>query len=196
MDGDAGLDEAREAAAARQPASLRLVPGPERRSVARALVRSLLTVGALLVVYYELPLKRTFGAGTITVFVVGLLLLTVLVALQVRSIIRSPYPALRAVESLALTIPLFLLIFAVVYQVLSTTDASSFSQPLNRTDALYFVVTVFATVGFGDITAVSQVARVLVTVQMVCDLLLIGLVIRAIVTAVQRSHRSRSDRTG
>ena len=157
----------------------------------QALLRSLLTVAALVVVYYTLPLKRTFGPATIAVLVVALLFLTVLVALQVRSIIRSPYPALRAIESLALTVPLFLLIFAVVYQVLSASDPSSFSQPLTRTDALYFVVTVFATVGFGDITAVSQVARVLVTIQMVSDLLLIGLVIRAILSAVQRSSQNR-----
>ena len=29
---------------------------------------------------------------------------------------------------------------------------------MTRTDALYFVVTVFATVGFGDITPVSETA--------------------------------------
>lgn len=170
----------------------RIVPGPERRSVARALVRSMLTIGGLVAAYYVLPLKRSFGPGTIATLVAVLVFLTVLVGLQVRSIVRSPYPALRAMESLALTIPLFLVIFAVVYEVLSTSDPHAFSQQLGRTDALYFVVTVFATVGFGDITAVSQVARVLVTLQMVCDLLLLGLVIRAMVTAVQRGHRNRS----
>ena len=46
--------------------------------------------------------------------VIGILVsLVVLVGLQVRSIMRSPYPALRALESLALTVPLFLLAFAV-----------------------------------------------------------------------------------
>ena len=63
--------------------------------------------------------------------------------------------------------PLFLLIFAAVYELLSGTDPHAFSETLSRTDSLYFVVTVFATVGFGDITAVSQSARVIVTVQMV-----------------------------
>lgn len=169
----------------------RLAPGAGRRAAARSVLRSLLTVAALLVVYYTLPLSRTFEARTVVVLVVALFCLTALVLLQVRSIIRSPYPALRAVESLALTIPLFMLIFAVVYELLSRSDPSSFSQTLTRTDALYFVVTVFATVGFGDITAVSEVARVLVTVQMVSDLLLLGLVLRAVVTAVQRSSQNR-----
>ena len=169
------------------------VPSPQRRPVARALARSLLTIAALVVVYYALPLNRSFGAGTLALLVLSLVCLTVLVALQVRSILRSRYPALRALESMALTVPLFLLIFAAVYELLSTSDPHAFSEPLGRTDALYFVVTVFATVGFGDITAVSQVARILVTVQMIADLLLLGLVIRAVLGAVQ--HRTRN-RTG
>jgi voltage-gated potassium channel len=37
------------------------------------------------------------------------------------------------------------------------------------------VLTVLATVGFGDITATSQSARVLVMVQMVLDLVILGL---------------------
>ena len=169
------------------------VPRQQRRPVARALARSLLTIAALLVVYYALPLDRTFGAGTLTVLVLSLICLTVLVVLQVRSILRSRYPALRALESMALTVPLFLLIFAAVYELLSTSEPQVFTEPLGRTDALYFVVTVFATVGFGDITAVSQLARILVTVQMIADLLLLGLVIRAVLGAVQ--HRTRN-RTG
>jgi voltage-gated potassium channel len=174
----------------------RVVPGAGRRSAARAVVRSLLTVVALVAVYYLLPLNRHFGAGTVIALAATLVCLTVLVTLQVRSIVRSRYPALRAVESLALTIPLFLLIFAVVYELLSTSDPHAFSEQLTRTDSLYFVVTVFATVGFGDITAVSEVARVLVTVQMVSDLLLIGLVVRAVLGAVQRSSRGRARADG
>jgi hypothetical protein len=36
---------------------------------------------------------------------------------------------------------------------------------LTRTDALYFTVTVFSTVGFGDITAKTETARLVVTGQ-------------------------------
>ena len=40
------------------------------------------------------------------------------------------------------------------------SQAGTFTEPLTRTDAQYFTVTIFATVGFGDITAVTQTARV------------------------------------
>jgi len=64
---------------------------------------------------------------------------------------------------LATTAPLFLLLFATSYFLMTQADADSFSaHPLTRTDTLYFTVTVFATVGFGDISPASQAARLLV----------------------------------
>ena len=56
---------------------------------------------------------------------------------------------------------------------------------LTRTDSLYFTVTVFATVGFGDITATSQTARVVVIAQMLLDLLVLGLVVKVFLGAVE-----------
>jgi hypothetical protein len=50
-------------------------------------------------------------------------------------------------------------------------------------------VTAFSTVGFGDITAASQPARLVVTVQMLLDLLVLGLGIRVIIGAVQRARQ-------
>ena len=67
-------------------------------------------------------------------------------------------------------------------------DPSAFTEPLSRTDTLYFVITVFATVGFGDISPVSAAARVLASVQMIGDVVLIGLLVRAMLTAVERGR--------
>ena len=52
-------------------------------------------------------------------------------------------------------VPLFLLLFASTYFLMERASAASFTQPLTRTDALYFTVTVFSTVGFGDISPKS-----------------------------------------
>ena len=59
-----------------------------------------------------------------------------------------------------------------------------------RDSSLYFTVTVFATVGFGDIVATSHTARSMVTVQMVLDLILLGAVVRAFVEAVRMARTS------
>jgi Ion channel len=48
-----------------------------------------------------------------------------------------------------------------------------FQLPARRIDSLYVTVTTFNTVGFGDITATSQTARLVVTVQMILDLLVL-----------------------
>ena len=69
-----------------------------------------------------------------------------------------------------------------------------FSEPLTRTSALYFSVTVFSTVGFGDITAKTDAARLVVTAQMLLDLLLLGFGARVFLSAVKLGrHRHTPD---
>ena len=110
----------------------------------------------------------------------------VIVAIQVPIIVKADYPILRAVEALAVTIPLFLLIFSRIYLSNSLANSASFSQPLDHTTAFYFTVTVFATVGFGDIVATTNSMKLLVTVQMLLNLAVLGLVIRLVTSAAQR----------
>src|SRR5215472_3138463 len=167
-------------------------PGrPPGRRIVRSMLRAAGSTTTLVVIYYLLPLNRSSTTVAVTMLIVGLVALMGLVTFQVRAITRSPYPLLRGVEALATSIPLFLLLFAATYVVLATISAGNFSQPLSRTDALYFTVTVFATVGFGDITARTEVARLVVTGQMVADLIIIGLGVRIIVGAVTRGRERR-----
>jgi hypothetical protein len=150
----------------------------------------------VIVLYYLLPLDRGVSRGTAGRLVGGLVLVALLVTWQIRAILRARYPGLRAVEALATSIPLFLVVFACAYEMLATADPGAFSQPMTRTDVLYFVVTVFATVGFGDITPVTEAARVAVMVQMLGDLVLIGLVVRAFLTAATRGRAQRDQDRG
>ena len=103
---------------------------------------------------------------------------------------RSPSPRLRAAESLATSIPLYIVLFAVSHATMSAWDADAFTEPLDRTDALYFTITTLATVGFGDIAPVSPTARVVVMVQMVTGLVLLGLVIKMFLSAVEVGLRN------
>lgn len=161
--------------------------GPMRRPVLLALLRAFGTVVVILATYYLLPLDARFGIRTIGELLIGIVVVGALVGWNIRQILTARYPALRAMQSLALTVPLFLVLFAAAYVILDGTDPQAFSQVMTRTDALYFVVTVFATVGFGDITPVTQAARILVTLQMIGDLVVLGLLVRAVFGAVQRT---------
>ena len=162
------------------------------RRFRRALVTLLRALGstvALVAIYYLLPLDGTSIEVAVGMLAFGLLALAGLVAFQVRSIIRARHPALRAVGALATSVPLFLVLFAGTYFVMGGISEANFSEPLTRTDALYFTVTVFATVGFGDIVATTEGARVVVMGQMVAGIVIIGLGARIIVDAVKRGQQ-------
>jgi len=169
-------------------------PSPGR--IVRSFLRATGSTALLVAIYYLLPLDNSARWFAITMLLIGLAALIGLVAFQVRAISGSRYPALRAVEALAVTIPLFLLLFASAYLVMAAISARSFSQPLNHTDALYFTVTVFATVGFGDITATASVSRLVVTGQMIIDLIILGLGARVILGAVSRGRQRRPAEPG
>ena len=147
----------------------------------------------LLAIYYLLPLNHSARWVAVTALGIGLVALVGLVAYQVRAISTSRFPGLRALEALAVTVPLFLVLFASTYVVMATISAGSFSQPMNHTNALYFTVTVFATVGFGDITAKSEAARLVVTGQMILDLIIIGIGAKIILGAVRQSRHRRPE---
>jgi len=166
---------------------------PPALKIVRSSLRATGSTVVLVALYYLLPLDTPVTWFAVTMLVTGLVALVVLVTFQVRWIIRSPFPGLRAIEALATSIPLFLLLFAATYIVLDTDSASNFSQPLTRTGALYFTVTVFSTVGFGDITAKTETARLVVTVQMIADLIVLGLGIKVILGAVTRGRQRPSD---
>ncbi|MEU4088376.1 potassium channel family protein [Streptomyces aureus] len=158
------------------------------RESLRSALRSLLTSAVLVTLYYLLPLDKAFSPKTVFTLVSGIAAVGVLLSWQIREITRARRPELRAMEALATSAPLYLLLFAIVYYLMERSAPSSFSEALTRTDALYFTVTVFSTVGFGDITARSETARALVTGQMAVNVLLIGVAARLLVSAVQQGR--------
>jgi hypothetical protein len=168
---------------------------PWRRSggwvVAWCLVRSVGSAALITTAYYLVPLTGAGGRTGLLVVVLGPVVFGGLVVWQAVTITRSAYPRLRTVEALATALPLFLVLFAAAYFMLARGRPAAFSEGLSRTDALYFTVTVFATVGFGDIVPVDGTARVLTTVQMVVDLLLIGVVVKVLLGAAKIGVRRR-----
>lgn len=166
-----------------------------RRLIGLGLGRVLATTIVMVALYYLLPIDHNKNVPA--VLVAGLLILSAFTAWQLRIVIKNRYPAVRAIEALATTLPLFLLLFAWAYFTMAHTNPANFNtHPLTRTDMLYFAVTVFSTVGFGDITAASQFARLVVTAQMVLDLLVLGLVVRGFVGAVQLAREQPGRRAG
>jgi voltage-gated potassium channel len=156
--------------------------------VVRGLLRAAANTVVMVALYFILPLEHRSGTYIVLVLVLGIVLLAGMIAWQLRAIIRSSYPAIRAIQALASATALFLLLFASAYFTMSVNEPGTFSEPLSRSDALYFTITVFSTVGFGDITALGETARLVVTTQMLLDLLILGLGIQVILGAVRRGR--------
>jgi Ion channel len=161
------------------------VPRSWRRYASGTVLRSVVITAVLVALYYVLPFDSHYTGAAVAWLTFGVAGVALLLALQSRAVARSAHPQLRAVEALASVLPLFLLIFATTYRVMEQKHPGSFTAHLTRTDALYFSVTVFSTVGFGDIAAISQSARIAVTFQMISDLVLVGVGLRAITAAVR-----------
>jgi voltage-gated potassium channel len=68
-------------------------------------------------------------------------------------------------------------LFALAYYLIQTYDPTQFQSLVTRTDSLYFTVITLGTVGYGDVHAVGQLARVVTMIQVAFDLVVIGALI-------------------
>jgi hypothetical protein len=161
------------------------------RVVAGVLLRAAAAVALLVVGYYLAPLDRPLDTGTLIEFLLALAVVGAVIAWEVRNILTSDVPRLRAVQTVAVGVPMLLLVFASVYVQIETSQPNSFSETLSRTDALYFAVTVFSTVGFGDIVPKSELARIVTMSQMLTGLIVLGLVAKVVFGAVQTAVARR-----
>lgn len=167
-------------------------PGRWRWLVALALARAVATASLLGLLYFVLPLDGLFNGSSLAFLALGLAVLVAVAVWQVESIVRSRRPGIQAVEALVASVSLLLVVFAATYYEMAQASASNFSQPLTRVDALYFTITTFATVGFGDVAPTTQLARVVVTAQVVVDLIVIGAGLRVLTGAVKIGRRRQS----
>lgn len=176
-----------------QPSISEMEPRQRRRVLALALLRALLSATVLVALFYFIPVDEEWRVSSAVRAVVALALFVAVLIWQIRKVLTSRHPGVRAIEALAVTLPLFLLLFAMTYFLMSLHGSGTFSQEhLSRTDALYFTITMFATVGFGDISPVSQSARVVVMFQMLLDLVILGVGVNAFVHAAKLGRKRQS----
>lgn len=142
-------------------------------------------------VYALMPVEEgEWSWSSIPLMLLGLALYGVIFYRQVRKVTKADYPVMRAVEALVFLILLFLVLFAAAAVELEGQQPGSFSESIDKVDGFYFAVTTLATVGYGDITPVSTSARVVVTIQMLGNLALLGVAVRAIGEAVRRGKQT------
>jgi voltage-gated potassium channel len=143
------------------------------RDMVRSVFGTLFLVAVLTTIYYVLPVPgRLAKASWVILFSVGILTLAVLITLTVVRLVRAG-PDTRIV-SLVVLLCVAVLFFSYADVVLAKAPGE-FVQLHTRTDALYFAVSTLATVGFGDVHASGQLARTAATVQILFNLVFLGI---------------------
>ncbi|HEY5856063.1 MAG TPA: potassium channel family protein [Aldersonia sp.] len=168
-------------------------PHASPAQVCLAAVCALLATTLLKGLYFAAPLDDLADVHGWLLFAGVFVVFGVVAAWQIRRILRSRYPIVRAVEALAVALPVYWLGFAIGYYLMAAATPQTFSTGLTRMSALYFTITVFCTVGFGDIVALTDTGRAVVTAQIGANLILLGLGGRVLVGAISHArttHRS------
>jgi voltage-gated potassium channel len=158
-----------------------------RRAIQQAIGRALLWVVGILVLYFVLPLDPHDDGSAIVRVVVGSAVLVGVVGYQTLAVVRSSHRRARAIDALASCVIVIVVVFALAYLNMSARDPAAFNETLNRTSALYFTVVTLATIGYGDIVARTDMARTVVMMQVVVNIVILGSAIKVIAELARRA---------
>jgi voltage-gated potassium channel len=149
-------------------------------------------VAVLTTIYYVLPVPRPiYERDWALLFSCGLAALGVLIVLSIARLLRAGEQA--RVRALILLLCITVLFFSYADVALAGIYGQ-FVSLHTKTDGLYFSVSTLATVGFGDVHAAGQLARIAVTLQIIFNLVFLGAAI-ATITGMWR-ERARRRATG
>jgi voltage-gated potassium channel len=137
---------------------------------------STLNLVAVLVFYFAVPVNTDATTvellRNILLASVGISVVGVVVFREARRQAHGGGGGLTGVH-LALLFEIVLIAFALTYYMMAINGAE-FEGIETRIDALYFTATTMTTVGYGDIHAVGQVARVVVVLHLAFDVVFVA----------------------
>jgi hypothetical protein len=157
--------------------------------------RTGLTCIALIVLYFAVPIKAVAEGeaslgGRIAVSAIALAGLVYGIQRQLLRQLSQPDAPLGG---LVVGVVVATLFFALVDYGLAVHAPGQFSGLSSRIDALYFALATLFTVGFGDITAAGQAARVVLCIQMLFNVIVVASVASFIVREAGARARARRE---
>lgn len=165
------------------------------REVARALLRGVLAGMLGLAVYAVVPVRTgplqlldalVFAGGALGF---GVAIAAAAIRERRAAIAQDPSVAGARIEHVLAIVLWAIAFFALMYLRLAGVSGQ-FEGITTRVDALYFTLTTLTTVGYGDINAVGQTARVVVMLQMVFNVVVIATAVRLLLIAVRRRQQA------
>jgi hypothetical protein len=159
------------------------------------IARPVMTCALLVALYYVLPVEpdvdhRSAVLRAIFSLLTGLAI-TWLIARQVSFHVRDPTRA--SPSSLLTALAAGLMFFALADYTVAISNPGQFVGLTTKTDGLYFALTTISTVGYGDVHAAGQVARGLVVVQLLFNVVVIATGASVLMRMMGLRARDRAD---
>lgn len=146
----------------------------------------------VVVLYFAVPVRvntaqHVLARAVISVFVLAALACTIAFIVRLHLSIDD-----RRIDGLVLALAAGVLVFALGFYAIELHDPGQIPGLHTRVDALYFAMSTVSTIGYGDVHAHGQLARGVVLVQMVFDLVILTAAATTLTTRVKRSVVSRA----
>jgi hypothetical protein len=151
----------------------------------------------IVAVYYLVPIEpgesgpRLLVRAALTV--VGLILVGWLIVHDVRGQVAAADTAAGPAR-LAVALVAGLSVFALADYGVAVARPDQFAELTTKTDAMYFALATLATVGYGDVHPTGQLARLLVSLQMAFNLVVLATGASVFVNLLTERVRARRDR--
>jgi voltage-gated potassium channel len=157
------------------------------RSQWRSVVRILAIVTVLTVLYLLMPLQTDRAWLGLVIGLVALICIAPFAVRRAVAVSNSPTPMLAAAEAILIVVSMLIFGFSSVYLAVGR-EAAQFEGLDTRIDAVYFTVATLSTVGYGDVHAEGQLARGLVTLQILFDLSLLAVSVKLLLGAARQGR--------
>ncbi|MFC6340585.1 potassium channel family protein [Nocardioides hankookensis] len=157
------------------------------------MVRDVLLVVVALVLYFVIPVGFHTDRGLVERGFVSIVCIGLVGALVIWQVLLQVDDPSRRIDGLLLSMVAGVLVFALAFYRLHLEDGSQFVGMSTRIDSLYFTMTTLLTVGYGDINASGQVARVLVLLQMVFNVVVIATAASTLNSRVRENAARRAE---
>jgi hypothetical protein len=168
----------------------------------RRWLRLLLVATGILVAYFLVPVTRDENANVVARGIASIVVLVLLGLAVARQLMLHFDRTKQRIDGLIITVMVVAVVFSFVFYALSVHVADQFSGLDTRLDALYFTGATMATIGYGDVHAIGQLARGLVLVLMVFNVVFVGTAVALMSSQIkevahtriaERRHREDSD---
>ena len=145
----------------------------------------------VLVLYFLVPVSSDVHGGPVARGILAVVVLAVLVLGMVQQLRVHVLDGDRRADGLIIAIMVTVAVFALAFYSLELHNPGQVDGLKTRVDALYFTASTMLTIGYGDVHATGQAARVFILVQIVFNAVFVATAVALLTTRVRRAAAAR-----